>query len=110
MQQIRAQLHAPCFFRCSPGRPITCLLSLITPLHIASIYAACCLGLLGLLALLPPCALLEQCVAAVGQVPELAVLDAHQPVAEAAADASIDGVDPERLFVEQRAHLNAELP
>jgi len=74
------------------------------------IHGACCLGLLGLLALLPPCAFLEQCVAAVGQVLELAVLDAHQPVAEAAADASIDGVDPERLAVEERAHLNAELP
>jgi hypothetical protein len=74
---------------------------------------ACPLRLLngsGFLALLPPCPLLEQCVASVGQVLELAVLDAHQPVAEAAADASIDGVDPERLPVEERAHLNAELP
>lgn len=75
--------------------------------------AACRLRLLrggGLLALLPPCPLLEQCIASVGQVPELAVLDAHQPVAEAAANAGIDGVDPERLPVEERAHLNAELP
>lgn len=72
-----------------------------------------CLRLLGsssLLALLPPRSLLEQLVSSVGKESELAVLDAHEPVAEAATDSGIDGVDPERLFVEERAHLNAELP
>jgi hypothetical protein len=64
----------------------------------------------GLLALLPPCALLEQLVPSVGQQLELAVLDAREPVAKAAADAGVDGVHPERLLVEERAHFNAELP
>jgi hypothetical protein len=64
----------------------------------------------GLLALLPPCPLLEQLVSPVGQQPELAVLDAREPVAKAAANAGVDGVHPERLLVEERAHFNAELP
>jgi hypothetical protein len=64
----------------------------------------------GLLALLPPCSLLEQLVPSVGQQPELPVLNAREPVAKAATDAGVDGVHPERLLVEERAHFNAELP
>jgi hypothetical protein len=64
----------------------------------------------GLLALLPSCPLLEQLVSSVGQQLELAVLDAREPVAKAAADAGVDGVHPERFLVEERAHFNAELP
>jgi hypothetical protein len=67
-------------------------------------------GSSSLLALLPPCSLLEQLVSSVGEESELAVLDAHEPVAEASTDSSVDGVDPERFLVEERAHLNAELP
>lgn len=63
-----------------------------------------------LLALLPPGSLLEQLVSSVGEESELAVLNAHEPVAEAAPDSGVDGVDPEGLLVEERAHLNAELP
>ena len=68
------------------------------------------LGSSSLLALLPPRSLLEQLVSSVGEESELAVLNAHEPVAEAATDSGIDGVDPDGLLVEERAHLNAELP
>jgi hypothetical protein len=59
---------------------------------------------------LPSRTLFQQLVASIGQHPELSVLDAHEPVSKAAANSSVDGVDPERLLVEERAHLNAELP
>lgn len=38
------------------------------------------------------------------------MLHTCEPVAEAATNAGIDGVDPDRLLVEERAHLNAQLP
>lgn len=40
----------------------------------------------------------------------MSLLDAREPVAEAAANAGEDGVDPERLLVEERALFNAQLP
>lgn len=72
----------------------------------------CCLRGLGscLLALLPSCPLLQQLVSAVGQKSELSVLHAHEPVAKAATNARIDGVDPERFLVEEGSHFDTELP
>jgi hypothetical protein len=64
----------------------------------------------GLLAILPSCSLLEQLVSSVCQESELAVLNTHEPVAKAATNSGVDGVDPERFLVEERAHFNAELP
>lgn len=40
----------------------------------------------------------------------MAVLNASEPVAEAATGAGVEGVNPEGFLVEERAHLNAELP
>lgn len=54
--------------------------------------------------------LLEQRVPLLAQESVLSLLHAKQPVAEAATDAGIYRVDPKRVLVEERAHLNAELP
>jgi len=40
----------------------------------------------------------------------LPLLNTSEPVAETATGAGVDGVDPERLLVEEGAHLNAQLP
>ena len=69
-----------------------------------------CLLCRSFLTLLPPRTLLEQRVSSVRKHLVLSVLDAHEPVAEAAADACVDGVYPERFAVEERSHFNAELP
>jgi hypothetical protein len=53
-----------------------------------------CSGSSSVLALLPSCSLLEQLVSSVGQQAELSVLNAHEPVAEAATNSSVDGVHP----------------
>lgn len=63
-----------------------------------------------LLAFLPSCSLLQQLVSSVGQESELPVLYAHEPISKAATNSSVNGVDPEGFLVEERAHLNAELP
>lgn len=62
------------------------------------------------LAFLPPGSFLEEGVSSVGEESELPLLDAREPVAKAATNAGIDGIDPEGFLVEERAHLNAELP
>ena len=56
----------------------------------------------------PP--LLDQSVAGLAEVAHLVVLHALEPVAEAGADEAVDGVGEEALAVEERAHLDAELP
>jgi hypothetical protein len=84
-----------------------CLSQICLSKILASLRMLCCGGLV---TLLPPCPLLEQLISSVGQQPELAVFDTREPVAKAATDSSVDGVHPKRLLVEERAHLNAELP
>jgi hypothetical protein len=58
----------------------------------------------------PPCALLEDGRFPLGQHGRLPLVDALEPVSEAAADAGKDGPGPEGGLVEEGAHLEAELP
>lgn len=58
----------------------------------------------------PPRALLEDDGFPVLEHLGLSLVDALQPVSEAAARAGEDGPGPERGAVEERAHLEAELP
>jgi hypothetical protein len=53
-----------------------------------------------LLAFLSSRALFQQLVSSIGQEPELAVLDAHEPVSKAATNACVYWIHPERLLVE----------
>lgn len=54
--------------------------------------------------------LLQQDGLALSQRSALTVVDTLQPIAEAGAAGGVDGVCPEGLLVEERAHLNADLP
>lgn len=58
----------------------------------------------------PPRALLEDDGFPVLEHLGLSLVDALQPVSEAAARAGKEGPGPERGAVEERAHLEAELP
>ena len=82
----------------------------LTPLPPAIAGGGILRGTSGLLALLPSCSLLKKGVSSVGQESKLSLLNTGEPVTEAATDAGVDRVDPERLLVEERAHLNAQLP
>jgi hypothetical protein len=57
-----------------------------------------------------PSPLLNQSVASLAEVAHLVVFHALQPVAEAGADETVDGVGEETLAVEEGTHFDAELP
>jgi hypothetical protein len=69
-----------------------------------------CSRFLGRLSLRPPRSLLQQTCPPRSQDSLLSLFHTHQPVAERAACASEDGVHPEGSLVEERTHLEAELP
>lgn len=54
--------------------------------------------------------LLQQNRLALSQCSALSVVDALQPVSKAGAAEGVHGVGPEGLLVEERAHLDADLP
>lgn len=71
-------------------------------LCVAAVQAALPLG--------SPPPLLNKSVASLSEVTHLVVLHALEPVAEAGADKTVDGVGEEALAVEEGAHLDTELP
>lgn len=70
----------------------------------------CGAGVQAALPLGSPPPLLDQSVASLSEVAHLVVLHALEPVAEAGADKTVDGVGEEALAVKEGAHLDAELP
>lgn len=66
--------------------------------------------LLRLFALLSSPTLLEQSLPSLREDLQLPVLNALEPVPEASSDAREERVHPEGFLVQERAHLDAQLP
>lgn len=62
------------------------------------------------LTLVPPRPLVQDRLLPLGQHRLLPLVDALEPVSEAGAHAAEDGVGPETLLKEDRAHLDTQLP